>query len=100
MLNIPTVNTVAMTGEIDLYGNVTAIGGLDCKITGAHRAGVKKVLCPKENEHDYNLFVEHLKENKENVGDYPSVVFVETIFDVIPHVFDVKTRKFQCNFTL
>lgn len=96
ILNIPTVNTVAMTGEIDLYGNVTAIGGLDCKITGAHRAGVKKVLCPKDNEHDYNLFIEHLKKNKENTDDYPEIVLVETIFDVIPHVFDVNLDDYFC----
>ena len=94
MLNIPTVNTVAMTGEIDLFGNVTAIGGLDCKITGAHRAGVKKVLCPKDNEHDYNLFIEHLKDNNEDLDLYPQIVLVETIFDVIPHVFDVDLDEY------
>lgn len=45
-------NEVAMTGEIDLLQNVTAIGGLDAKLLGARRAGVKKVLIPQENEED------------------------------------------------
>ena len=45
-------NTIAMTGEINLKGEVTAIGGLDAKVRGAKRAGVKLVLCPKENERD------------------------------------------------
>ena len=94
--NIPTINTVAMTGEIDLYGNVTAIGGLDCKITGAKRAGVEKILCPKQNEHDYDLFVEHLKDNDEDISKYPCVIFVDTIFDIIPHVFDVDLDTYFC----
>ena len=42
----------AVTGEIDLNGNVLAIGGLESKIDGAKSAGIKYVLCPKENEED------------------------------------------------
>ena len=44
LTSIPIRNNVAMTGEIDLNGNVTAIGGLQSKIQGALRAGIKKVL--------------------------------------------------------
>jgi ATP-dependent Lon protease len=50
-------NDIAMTGEIDLYGNVKAIGGLSAKINGAIKAGVKKVLFPKENEEHYNKII-------------------------------------------
>jgi ATP-dependent Lon protease len=53
-------NTVAITGEIDLDGNVTAIGGLDAKLTGAKRAGVKTVIVPYENKHDVDIVIEKI----------------------------------------
>ena len=43
---------VAMTGEITLRGRVLAIGGLKEKVIGAHRAGVRKIFLPLENEKD------------------------------------------------
>ena len=46
-------NTVAMTGEINLRGHVTAIGGLDLKILGGIRAGAKKFMYPLENEREF-----------------------------------------------
>jgi ATP-dependent Lon protease len=45
-------NDVAMTGEVDLLGNITKIGGLNHKLIGAKMAGIKKVLISKENEED------------------------------------------------
>ena len=44
LLGIPVHNEIALTGEIDLNGSVHAIGGLDSKLDGAKKAGVKKVL--------------------------------------------------------
>ena len=41
-----------MTGEITLRGRVLAIGGLKEKVIGAHRAGVRKIFLPLENEKD------------------------------------------------
>tara|TARA_B100001121_G_C18700175_1_gene627151 strand:- start:2782 stop:5181 length:2400 start_codon:yes stop_codon:yes gene_type:complete len=45
-------NKVAMTGEINLRGNVTAIGGLEEKLVGAKLAGVELALIPEENRED------------------------------------------------
>jgi endopeptidase La len=53
---MPVRHYIAMTGEIDLYGNICAIGGLQCKIEGAQRAGVKLVLIPRDNEAGYKEF--------------------------------------------
>jgi ATP-dependent Lon protease len=52
--NIPIKNDIAMTGEIDLNGYIHAIGGLEEKLEGAKRAGVKLALCPEENLSDLN----------------------------------------------
>ena len=73
---------IAMTGEINLEGKVTAIGGLEEKLEGAKRAGVKLVLFPKEN-------VKHLNKIKERntllLDDNFRVIPIESFEDVIKH---------------
>jgi len=52
ILNKHVKKDVAFTGEIEINGNITQIGGLECKLNGAKKAGVKLVFCPKENIDD------------------------------------------------
>jgi ATP-dependent Lon protease len=54
ILNRPIMNDIAMTGEIDLTGKVSKIGGLEFKLMGAKKAGVKIVYIPEENKKDLN----------------------------------------------
>lgn len=68
MLKKQTVsNTISMTGEITLTGRVLPIGGLKEKSIGAHRAGIKKVFIPKENEKDLTEVPEEIKNNLEYI---------------------------------
>ena len=65
-----------MTGEVTITGQVLPIGGLKEKLLAAHRAGVKKVLIPKENEKD---LVDVPKKVKDDINITP----VETADEVL-----------------
>ncbi len=67
---------LAMTGEITLRGAVLPIGGLKEKLLGAQRAGITRVLIPKDNVSD-------LKEVPEEVKNQLTIIPVETIEDVL-----------------
>lgn len=60
---IPIKKEVAMTGEITLSGKVLPIGGLKIKVLAAHRAGIKEIVIPKENENDLHKIPESIKKS-------------------------------------
>jgi ATP-dependent Lon protease len=72
----------AMTGEVTLRGSVMPVGGIKEKIIAAHRAGVKRVIIPKENEKD---LTDVPKEVVEALTFYP----VENIEAVVKLIFDI-----------
>ncbi|MBW8828689.1 MAG: endopeptidase La [Burkholderiales bacterium] len=65
LTGIPVRADVAMTGEITLRGEVTAIGGLKEKLLAAHRGGIKTVLIPEENVKDLQDIPENVKNHLE-----------------------------------
>jgi len=61
----PVSKNVAMTGEINLNGEVMAIGGLKEKLIAAHSAGITRVLIPKDNEADLEDVPAEVKQSME-----------------------------------
>jgi ATP-dependent Lon protease len=84
--NLKIKHNIAITGEITLDGNVTAIGGLDLKIIGGVKAGVKTFIYPKENDKEFNTFMEKYKDDELTKGI--TFVSVEHINEVLLLVFD------------
>jgi ATP-dependent Lon protease len=74
-MKIPVRNDLAMTGEITLRGAVLPIGGLKEKVLAAHRAGIKKVLIPAENEKD--------------IEEIPASVLKNVELEMVSHVDEV-----------
>jgi ATP-dependent Lon protease len=76
LTRIPARRDVAMTGEITLRGKVLPIGGVKEKVLAAHRAGVKNIVLPRENEKD-------LADIPKAVLDVLNVYMVETMDEVL-----------------
>jgi len=75
LMKMPVYNDLAMTGEITLRGNVLPIGGLKEKVLAAHRAGIKRVLIPAENEKD--------------IEEIPSTVLKTVQLELVSHMDEV-----------
>ncbi|WP_323783296.1 endopeptidase La [Thalassovita sp.] len=76
LTGIPVRKDIAMTGEVTLRGNATAIGGLKEKLLAALRGGVKTVLIPEENEKD-------LADIPDNVKEGLDIIPVSHVSDVL-----------------
>ena len=83
ILNKSIRNDIAMTGEIELTGKITKIGGLLYKLQGAKKAGIKLVFIPKENESD---FMEIKKKNKNLINKNFQIKIVDNIKDIIDDI--------------
>jgi ATP-dependent Lon protease len=82
---VPVADDVAMTGEITLTGQVLPIGGVREKALAAQRAGIKRVIIPRENEPDLE---ELPKETHSELG----FVLADTLDDVLGAAFDGTVR--------
>jgi ATP-dependent Lon protease len=75
---------IAITGEITLDGKVTEIGGLDLKFLGGIKAGVTEFLYPKENQKDFNSFMEKYKDDELTNGiKFNAVETIEEVFGLV-----------------
>ncbi len=77
---------LAMTGEISLRGAVLPVGGIKEKVLAAHRAGIKRVILPKDNEKD-------LDDIPEDVRDELEFILAETVEDVIRETIGIELPK-------
>jgi ATP-dependent Lon protease len=76
LTHIPVRRDVAMTGEITLRGKVLPIGGLKEKLLAAHRAGIRTVILPKDNQKDMADIPANIQQDFE-------LHFVETMDEVL-----------------
>lgn len=81
----PVRKDVAMTGEITLRGKVLPVGGIREKVLAAHRAGIKKVLLPAENERD-------IEDIPKNVRKQLEFVLIHNVDEALEHAL-VKDKK-------
>ncbi len=85
LTGIPVSKEVAMTGEITLTGKVLPVGGIREKVMAAHRAGIKKILLPAENERD-------IEEIPKNVRKQLEFVLLNTVDEALEQAL-VKEEK-------
>jgi ATP-dependent Lon protease len=85
---VPVAEDVGMTGEITLTGQVLPIGGVREKVLAAQRAGLKRVILPRENEHDLDDLPAETKEELD-------FVLVDGIDEVLAHALtpSLRTRR-------
>ena len=76
LARVPVRTDVAMTGEITLRGKVLPIGGIKEKVLAAHRAGIKNIIMPRDNEKD-------LADIPKNVLDSLNLYLVGTMDEVL-----------------
>jgi ATP-dependent Lon protease len=87
-LDAPVRSDTAMTGEITLSGLVMPVGGIKEKVLAAHRAGIRRVILPKENEKDLDEMPDHVREQME-------IVLAERIEDVLSAAIPALAAKLE-----
>ena len=85
---IPVKREIAMTGEVTITGQVLPIGGLKEKLLAAHRAGIKQVLIPKDNEKD-------LVDMPQKIKDDIIITPVEIADDVLKIALTKELKKIE-----
>ncbi len=85
---IPVNKEIAMTGEVTVTGQVLPIGGLKEKLLAAHRAGIKQVLIPKDNEKD-------LVDIPQKVKDDIKITSVEIVDEVLKIALTKELKKVE-----
>lgn len=86
LTNRPVHPDVGMTGEITLRGQILPIGGLKEKVLAAHRAGLKTIILPKQNENE-------LSEIPAEINDTLKFVLADEIDVVLDHALTQKVQK-------
>jgi ATP-dependent Lon protease len=86
LTGIPARQDVAMTGEITLRGAILPVGGVREKVLAAHRAGIGKVLLPRENERDIDEIPATVRRKME-------FVLIGHANDALPHVLTRLPKK-------
>ncbi len=81
---------LAMTGELSLTGQVLAVGGIREKVIAARRVGIKTLILPNDNRHDFDELPDYLKEGL-------TVHFAKHFEDVVKLAFHVRTRERRPN---
>jgi ATP-dependent Lon protease len=97
MLDLKINREIALTGEIDLHGNVSKIGGVKYKVQGAFKAGVKTIFLPMENKDDIDKLK---KELAEIFDDDHQCLFIEHVLDVAEKAligWETKSHLIQSN---
>jgi len=77
---------LAMTGEVSLRGAVLPVGGIKEKVLAAHRAGIKRIILPKDNE-------KNIKDIPEEVREALTFILAETVEDVFKETLGIQLPK-------
>jgi len=90
LCGIPVKNTMALTGEISLNGQVMPIGGLESKVDGGKAAGVSHILCPIKNHKDLKKIRKRIHPPEDNNFN---VTMIETIYEALEHLLIMPSGK-------
>lgn len=85
----PVKKDVAMTGEITLRGHILPVGGVKEKVLAGHRAGIKTVVLPAENEKDLVLVPDDVKKELK----FKFVEHLDEVFEIAIGKIDKKRKK-------